>query len=63
MDKKELEAIAQAAAKSIKTEAELKEFRQMLTKFRGGLNFQSNPVVFQYSTETWLSHLNVLHKG
>ena len=30
--KKELEAIAQAAAKNIKTEADLNEFRQMLTK-------------------------------
>ena len=32
MKKKELEAIAQAAAKNIKTEADLNEFRQMLTK-------------------------------
>ena len=32
MDKKELQAIAQAAAKNIKTEADLNEFRQMLTK-------------------------------
>ena len=32
MDKKELTAIAQAAAKNIKTEADLNEFRQMLTK-------------------------------
>jgi putative transposase len=32
MNKKELEAIAQAAAKNIKTEADLNEFRQMLTK-------------------------------
>lgn len=32
MDKKELEAIAKAAAKNIKTEADLDEFRQMLTK-------------------------------
>ena len=30
MKKKELEAIAQAAAKNIKTEADLNEFRQML---------------------------------
>jgi len=32
MDKKELQAIAKAAAKNIKTEADLNEFRQMLTK-------------------------------
>jgi len=32
MDKKELQAIAQAAAKNIKTEEDLNEFRQMLTK-------------------------------
>lgn len=32
MDKKELQAVAQAAAKNIKTEADLNEFRQMLTK-------------------------------
>jgi len=32
MNKKELQAIAQAAAKNIKTEADLNEFRQMLTK-------------------------------
>ena len=32
MKKKELKAIARAAAKNIKTEADLNEFRQMLTK-------------------------------
>ncbi len=32
MKKKELPAIAQAAAKNIKTEEDLNEFRQMLTK-------------------------------
>lgn len=32
MDKKELQAIAQAAAKNIRTEDDLNEFRQMLTK-------------------------------
>ena len=32
MDRKELQAIAQAAAKNIKTKADLNEFRQMLTK-------------------------------
>lgn len=32
MDKKELEAIAEAASKNIKTEADLNELRQMLTK-------------------------------
>jgi putative transposase len=32
MDKKELRAMAEAAAKNIKTEADLNEFRQMLTK-------------------------------
>jgi transposase-like protein len=32
MKKKELEAIARAAAKNVKTEADLNEFRQMLTK-------------------------------
>ena len=32
MDKQELQAIAQAAAKNIKTEEDLNEFRQMLTK-------------------------------
>ena len=32
MDKKELQAIAEAAAKNIKTEADLNEFRQMLSK-------------------------------
>ena len=32
MNKKELQAIAQAAAKNIKTEDDLNEFRQMLTK-------------------------------
>ncbi|GJL82633.1 MAG: IS256 family transposase [marine bacterium B5-7] len=32
MNKKDLQAIAQAAAKTIKTEADLNEFRQMLTK-------------------------------
>jgi len=32
MNKKELQAIAKAAAKNIKTEADLNEFRQMLTK-------------------------------
>ena len=32
MDKKEIQAIAQAAAKNIKTEDDLNEFRQMLTK-------------------------------
>jgi putative transposase len=32
MNKKELQAIAQAAARNIKTEADLNEFRQMLTK-------------------------------
>jgi transposase-like protein len=32
MNKKELQAIAQAAAKNIKTEADLREFRLMLNK-------------------------------
>ena len=32
MNQKELQAIAQAAAKNIKTEADLNEFRAMLTK-------------------------------
>jgi putative transposase len=32
MNKKELQAIAQAGAKLIKTEADLREFRLMLTK-------------------------------
>jgi len=32
MNKKELHALAKEAAKSIKTEADLNEFRQMLTK-------------------------------
>jgi putative transposase len=32
MDKKELKALAQAAAKNIKTETDLNDFRQMLTK-------------------------------
>ena len=32
MDHKELQAIAKAAAKSIKTQEDLKEFQQMLTK-------------------------------
>ena len=32
MDKKEIQAIAQAAAKNIKTEDDLNAFRQMLTK-------------------------------
>ena len=32
MDKKELRLLAEAAAKNIKTETELSEFRQMLTK-------------------------------
>ena len=32
MNKKELQAIAQAAAKNIKTEADLNEFRQMLMR-------------------------------
>ncbi|HIL83128.1 MAG TPA: IS256 family transposase, partial [Pseudomonadales bacterium] len=32
MDKKELKALAEAAAKNIKTETDLNEFRQMLTK-------------------------------
>ena len=32
MNKKELQAIAQAAAKNIKTEEDLNVFRQMLTK-------------------------------
>jgi len=32
MKNKELQAIAQAAAKNIKSEADLNEFRQMLTK-------------------------------
>jgi len=32
MNKKELQAIAQAAAKNIKTEDDLNDFRQMLTK-------------------------------
>ena len=32
MDKKELQSMAKAAAKNIKTEADLNEFRQMLTK-------------------------------
>jgi len=32
MKKRELQAIAQAAAKNIKTEADLNEFRSMLTK-------------------------------
>ena len=32
MDHKELQAIAQAAAKNIKTQDDLKEFQQMLTK-------------------------------
>ena len=32
MKKKELKAIAQAAAKNIKTETDLNEFHQMLTK-------------------------------
>ncbi len=32
MDKEELQAVAEAAAKNIKTEADLNEFRQMLTK-------------------------------
>ena len=32
MNKKELQAMAQAAAKNIKTEDDLNDFRQMLTK-------------------------------
>ena len=32
MNKKDLQAFAQAAAKSIKTEEDLNQFRQMLTK-------------------------------
>ena len=32
MNKKELQQLAQAAAKNIKTESDLNEFRQMLTK-------------------------------
>tara|TARA_B110000503_G_scaffold137811_1_gene222735 strand:- start:460 stop:741 length:282 start_codon:yes stop_codon:yes gene_type:complete len=32
MNKKELQAIAQAAAKNIKTEDDLRDFQQMLTK-------------------------------
>jgi hypothetical protein len=32
MNHKELQAIAQAAAKGIKTQEDLKEFQQMLTK-------------------------------
>ena len=32
MNKKDLQAIAQSAAKNIKTEEDLNEFRQMLTK-------------------------------
>jgi len=32
MNKNELQAIAQAAVKNIKTEQDLNEFRQMLTK-------------------------------
>ena len=36
MNKKELQVIAQAAAKNIKTEADLNEFRQMLTKITVG---------------------------
>ncbi|MEE9357648.1 hypothetical protein [Candidatus Vondammii sp. HM_W22] len=32
MNKKELQAIAHAAAKNIKTEDDLKDFHQMLTK-------------------------------
>jgi len=32
MDRKELQAIAQAAGKNIKTEADLNEFRQILTR-------------------------------
>ena len=34
MNKKELQVIAQAATKNIKIEADLNEFRQMLTKIR-----------------------------
>ncbi|MEE9356906.1 MAG: transposase, partial [Sedimenticolaceae bacterium] len=40
VDKKELQAIAQAAAKNIKTEEDLNEFLQMLTRitFEAALN-------------------------
>ena len=42
MDKKELQAIAQAAAKNLKTEADLNEFRKMPTKItvETGLNVE-----------------------
>ena len=42
MDKKGLKALAQAAAKNIKTETDLNEFRQMLT----GLVLLVSPKVF-----------------
>jgi len=44
MNKKELQAIAQAAAKSIKTEDDLNDFRQMLTKItvEAALNAELN---------------------
>lgn len=42
MNKKDLRAIAQAAAKNIKTEADLNEFRQILTQItvETALNFE-----------------------
>ncbi len=44
IDKKELQAIAQASAKNIKTEEDLNEFRQMLPKSRSR----------QHSTLNWM---------
>ena len=44
MDKKELQAIAQAAAKNIKTEADLNEFRQMLTKITCQRQLKTDPL-------------------
>jgi putative transposase len=50
MDKQELQKIAQASAKNIKTEEDLNEFRQMLTKVtvEAALNagLDCNPPIF-----------------
>jgi putative transposase len=52
MKKKELQTIAQAAAKSIKTEADLNEFRSMLTKItvEAALNAElDDKILFLYA--------------
>ena len=52
MKKKDLQDLAQAATKNIKTEEDLNQFRQILTKITveaalNGVSFNENPIFYQ----------------